>query len=151
MSPDIPGLVQTSTNVAVVQVEDHGLVIATSQRSSVATELVTASDTVAAAGSLARAHVHHGGGYPGWKPNPDSPVLGLAKTVYRPLFGKEPNVTAIHAGLECGIIGEKFGGMDMLSFGPRIEAPHSPSERVKIDTVEQFYTFLKALLADLAK
>jgi dipeptidase D len=148
-SPDIPGLVQTSTNVAVVQVEDQGLVIATSQRSSVATELVSASDTVAAAGRLAGAHVHHGEGYPGWKPNPDSRVLGLAKTVYPSLFGKEPNVTAIHAGLECGIIGARFAGMDMISFGPTITGAHSPDERVQVSSVNRFWDLLVAVLESM--
>ena len=139
MSPDIPGLVQTSTNLAVITSDEGAIVISTSQRSSVATELVTASDTVAAAGRLAGAHVHHGEGYPGWKPNPDSPVLGQAKAVYPSLFGKEPNVTAIHAGLECGIIGDRFPGMDMISFGPTITGAHSPDERVDVSSVKRFW------------
>jgi len=146
MSPDIPGLVQTSTNLAVVRVEGRAFVISTSQRSSVATELVAASDSVAAAGRLAGAHVHHDEGYPGWKPNPDSRVLGLAKTVYPSLFGKEPKVTAIHAGLECGIIGDRFEGMDMISFGPTITGAHSPDEGVQISSVKPFWDLLIALL-----
>lgn len=146
MSPDIPGLVRTSTNLAVITSDEGAIVISTSQRSSVATELVTASDTVAAAGRLAGAHVHHGEGYPGWKPNPDSPVLGQAKAVYPSLFGKEPNVTAIHAGLECGIIGDRFPGMDMISFGPTITGAHSPDERVDIASVKRFWELLVAML-----
>jgi dipeptidase D len=146
MSPHIPGLVQTSTNLAVINSDEGAIVISTSQRSSVATELVTASDTVAAAGRLAGAHIHHGEGYPGWKPNPDSPVLGKAKAVYPSLFGKEPNVTAIHAGLECGIIGDRFPGMDMISFGPTITGAHSPDERVDVTSVKRFWELLVAML-----
>ena len=146
MSPDIPGLVQTSTNLAVITTDEGAIAIATSQRSSVATELVTASDTVAAAGRLARAHVHRGEGYPGWKPNPDSPILGKAKSVYPSLFSKEPKVTAIHAGLECGIIGDRFPGMDMISFGPTITGAHSPDERVHTPSVKRFWDLLVAML-----
>jgi dipeptidase D len=146
MSPDIPGLVQTSTNLAVVRVEAQGLVISTSQRSSVATELVAASDSVAAAGKLAGARVHHDEGYPGWKPDPDSRILAHAKAVYASLFGTEPTVTAIHAGLECGIIGDRFAGMDMISFGPTITGAHSPDERVQVSTVAKFWDYLVATL-----
>jgi dipeptidase D len=146
MSPELPELVQTSTNLAVVRVEGQGFVIATSQRSSVATDLVAASDSVAAAGRLAGAHVHHDEGYPGWTPDPDSRVLGLAKAVYPSLFGREPKVTAIHAGLECGIIGDRFEGMDMISFGPTITGAHSPDERVEISSVKPFWDLLVAIL-----
>ena len=146
MSPDIPGLVQTSTNLAVVRVEGQGFVISTSQRSSVATELIAASDSVAAAGRLAGTHVHHDEGYPGWTPNPASRVLVHAKAVYTSLFGKEPKVTAIHAGLECGIIGDRFEGMDMISFGPTITGAHSPDEGVEISSVKPFWDFLVAIL-----
>jgi dipeptidase D len=146
MSPDIPGLVQTSTNLAVITTDEGAITISTSQRSSVALELVTASDTVAAAGRLAGAQIHHGEGYPGWKPNPDSLVLGRAKEVYPTLFGKEPNVTAIHAGLECGIIGDRFPGMDMISFGPTITGAHSPDERVDVASVKRFWDLLVAML-----
>ncbi len=146
MSPDIPGLVQTSTNLAVVATEEEAVTIATSQRSSVASELTTATNAVAAAGRLAGARVHHGEGYPGWKPDPGSPILGLAKEVYPSLFGKEPNVTAIHAGLECGIIGARFPGMDMISFGPTITGAHSPDEKVYTPSVERFWNLLTAML-----
>jgi dipeptidase D len=91
------------------------------------------------------------GGYPGWAPNMDSEVLQRAVAVHEKLLGQKPEIKAIHAGLECGIIGEKAGGMDMVSFGPRIENPHSPSERLRIDTVGPFYNFLKGLLADIAQ
>jgi dipeptidase D len=149
MSPDIPGLVQTSTNLAVITTDEDTITVATSQRSSVASELAAALDSVAAAGRLAGADVQHGEGYPGWKPNPDSPILGRAKAVYPSLFGKEPDVTAIHAGLECGIIGDRFPGMDMISFGPTIRGAHSPDERVHVPSVKRFWDLLTAMLESL--
>jgi dipeptidase D len=146
MSPDIPGLVQTSTNLAVIKTEPEAIVISTSQRSSVATELGTASMRVAAAGRLAGARVHHGEGYPGWTPDPASPLLGRARAAYPSVFGREPKVTAIHAGLECGIIGDRFPGMDMISFGPTIRGAHSPDERVHVPSVQRFWELLVAVL-----
>jgi dipeptidase D len=95
---------------------------------------------------LAGATVGHGDGYPGWTPNPDSAVLKVAKSVYKDLYGVEPIVKAIHAGLECGLIGEKYPEMDMISFGPTIMSPHSPDERIKIDTVEKFWDYTLAIL-----
>ena len=97
--------------------------------------------------SGAKADTSHG--YPGWKPNLDSPVLKVAQNTYKSLFGKEPAVKAIHAGLECGIIGERIPGMDMLSFGPTMEGVHSPDEKIHIDTVERFYNFLLAILRNV--
>ena len=99
---------------------------------------------------LAGAEVETHDGYPGWKPNPASPVLGAAKKAFASLFGREPHIKAIHAGLECGLIGEKLPGIDMVSMGPQIESPHSPDERVQISTVDRFYSLLKATLKDLA-
>jgi dipeptidase D len=146
MNHEMPGLVQTSTNLAAVKAKPKGLVISTSQRSSMITEREAASDMVASAGRLAGLRVRHGGGYPGWKPNPRSPVLGLAQAVYPSLFGKEPKVTGIRAGLECGIIGDRFPGMDMLSFGPTIAGAHSPDERVDVPAVKRFWDLLVAML-----
>ncbi len=156
MSADIPGLVETSTNVATVSTskpeaypppaEKKGFVIGTSQRSSVDTEKQDIVDQVHAACLLAGATVEHTDGYPGWKPNMDSNILKVAKTTYQALFNKAPEVKAIHAGLECGIIGEKFPGIDMISFGPTIENPHSPDERVNIETVKLFWNYLLAVL-----
>jgi dipeptidase D len=88
-------------------------------------------------------------GYPGWKPNIGSPILKLAQSTYKSLFGKEPEVKAVHAGLECGIIGEKYPGMDMVSFGPTMREVHSPNEHLYIDTVEKFYTFLLGILGNV--
>jgi dipeptidase D len=150
MSQDVDGLVETSTNLAVVRLEDDRAVLQESSRSSVMPALDEVQAGIFAAARLAGASAHSEGGYPGWQPNMDSAVLKRALGVHEQLFGKPPEVKAIHAGLECGIIGEKMGGMDMLSFGPDIEGPHSPSERVRISSVQNFYRYLKALLADLA-
>lgn len=149
MSADIPGLVETSTNVAVINTTRKGLVLATSQRSSVASELDEICQSVRAVFELGGAKVEQTDGYPGWKPNLDSPILKLAKATYKSLYGKEPEVKAIHAGLECGIIGERFPGMDMVSFGPTLEGVHSPDEKIYIDTVEKFWNFLLAILKNV--
>jgi dipeptidase D len=146
MSADIPGLVETSTNVAVVNTTKKAVVVATSQRSSVASELDESVQTVTAIFQLGGASVENTDGYPGWKPNLKSPILKVAKDTYKSMYGKEPEVKAIHAGLECGIIGEKFPGMDMVSFGPTLEGVHSPDEKIHIDTVENFWNFLLAIL-----
>jgi dipeptidase D len=96
--------------------------------------------------TLAGAKLMAGDGYPGWKPNLQSPILQLAKRTYQQLFGKEPEIKAIHAGLECGIIGERIPGMDMVSFGPTMEGVHSPDERLHIDTVPKFWKFVLEIL-----
>ncbi|HUI10168.1 MAG TPA: aminoacyl-histidine dipeptidase [Bacteroidota bacterium] len=146
MSADIPGLVETSTNVAVVKTDRKSVTVATSQRSSVASEIDEICETVAAVFTLGGAEVRATDGYPGWKPNMGSAVLQLAKSTYRQLFGKDPEVKAIHAGLECGIIGERYPGMDMVSFGPTLEAVHSPDEKIYIDTVGKYWKYLMAIL-----
>jgi len=151
MSPDIPGLVETSTNLASIQMDAHTAVIATSQRSSVASELEEITGAVVAGFKLAGAKVTRGDGYPGWKPNMDSPILAVAVETHKELFGKPPEIKAIHAGLECGIIGEKYPGIDMISFGPTLEAVHSPDERIYVDTVERFWSFLLAMLKNVGK
>jgi dipeptidase D len=146
MSADIPSLVETSTNLAVITTSKVGIAVATSQRSSVASEIVEIADAVRAVFELGGAAVTGSDGYPGWKPNLDSPVLKLAIATYKELYGKEPAVKAVHAGLECGIIGEKYPGMDMVSFGPTLEGVHSPDEKIHIDTVQKYWDFLLALL-----
>jgi dipeptidase D len=146
MSHAVKGLVETSTNMAIVETKDDIVDMLTSQRSSVASSILDIADKVNAVGELAGFEVEQGGGYPAWQPNPDSPILKLAIETYKEKAGKEPEVKAIHAGLECGLIGEKFPGMDMLSFGPTIEGAHSPDERVKIDDVEKIWNFLLDLL-----
>ena len=99
---------------------------------------------------LAQAQVDQPEGYPGWTPNLDSKILTIVKKTYETVAGKKPEVQAIHAGLECGIIGENYPGMDMISLGPQIESPHSPDERVHIPSVENFWHFLKETLKELA-
>ncbi len=146
MTASIPNLVETSTNLAIVKTARDTVKIVTSQRSSVASELGDIVDTVAAILGLGGARVENTDGYPGWKPNMDSPILKVAKSAYRSLYGKDPEVKAVHAGLECGVIGERIPGMDMISFGPTIQGVHSPDEKIYIDTVEKFWNFLLEIL-----
>lgn len=140
MSVDIPNLVETSTNVAVITTGKKKIELATSQRSSVASEILDMVASVHAVFELGGAEIFHSDGYPGWKPDLQSKILKLGKETYKQLYGKEPAVKAIHAGLECGIIGEKFPGTDMVSFGPTLEAVHSPDEKIFVDTVPRFWT-----------
>jgi len=151
MSRAVPGLVETSNNLAVIVTEGDTVRLTISHRSSVAPSIRAVSEQVAAVFRRAGAEVESHDGYPGWAPNPKSPVLLTALRVYERELGRKPAVKAIHAGLECGLIGEKFPGMDMVSMGPQIESPHSPDERVQISTVGTFYRLLKAVLAELAK
>jgi dipeptidase D len=150
MSAAISWLVETSTNVAVLATDADTVSLVTSQRSSVASEKDEIAQAVRAVFELGGAEVAQGDGYPGWKPNMDSRVLKRAKATYAALYGKEPEVKAVHAGLECGLIGEKYPGMDMISFGPSMTAVHSPEEKIFVDTVPRFWGFLTALLKDLA-
>ena len=146
MSSDIPGLVETSTNVAVLATDKKGVSLETSQRSSVGSENADIVETVSAILTLTGADVRTSHGYPGWKPNLDSAILKTARETYKKMFGKDPAVKAVHAGLECGIIGEKYPGMDMVSFGPTMTGVHSPDEKLDIATVPRFYDFLKGIL-----
>jgi dipeptidase D len=150
MSNDIPGLVETSTNLAAVKCQDDELHILTSSRSSVGSGMDWIRAKIDAVAALAGAVAHHRNGYPGWKPNLDSELLEVVRTVHQRVTGEEPRVEAIHAGLECGIIGEMVPGMEMISFGPQIEFPHSPSERVHVESVERFYRLLTEVLKELA-
>jgi dipeptidase D len=149
MSYEIAGLVETSTNLAVVAEKDGKLEILTSSRSSVASALEALRRRIQATAELAGAEVHQEECYPGWQPDVNSKLLAIVKDLHQKVMGRAAEVGAVHAGLECGIIGEKFPGMDMISFGPQIEFPHSPDERVKIDTVGRFYDLLKATLKEL--
>lgn len=148
MSADLPDLVETSTNLATINFNDE-IVIGTSQRSSVETEKEDIVSVNRAIFLLANAQVKHGDGYPGWKPDINSEILKEMKKVYYNLYNKEPEVKAIHAGLECGIIKEKYPSMDMISFGPTILGAHSPDERVQISTVEKFYNLLLETLKNI--
>jgi len=139
MSREIPNFVETSTNLASIKMDDTQIHIATSQRSSVESAKHAAAEKIEATFRMIGAHVSHGDGYPGWTPNPDSRVLKVAVEVYKRLFKHEPVVRAIHAGLECGLIGEKYPKMDMISFGPTLRGVHSPDERIEIKTVQMFW------------
>jgi len=150
MHPEIDGLVETSTNLAIIRCEKKTAQVICSSRSSVATALRAVKDIIKATAELAGARVAQPGGYPGWEPNLQSELLGKLTEVYTKIFDKAPVVKAVHAGLECGIIGEKFPGMDMISFGPTIEHPHSPEERVHVGSVEKFWKFLAVCLQELA-
>lgn len=139
MSPDIPGLVETSTNLASVRMRRAGLIeIVTSQRSSTASARRMMAHKVGAAFQLAGAQIEYTSEYPGWQPNVDSAILHLCVDSYKKLFGCEPEVKAIHAGLECGLFGEKFGDLDMISFGPTLRGVHAPGERLDLASLDKF-------------
>ena len=150
MHPEMEGLVETSTNLAIIHTHAKQAEIICSSRSSVASALEATRNILEAVSQLSGAHITQPEGYPGWTPNLDSQLLKVLKKVYKKKFRKEPEVGAVHAGLECGIIGEKFSGMDMISFGPTIEHPHSPEERVQISSVDKFWKFLLAVVSELA-
>ena len=151
MSHDIPGLVETSTNLATVETLTDKVWICMNSRSSAGSAIQAAKDKIRCIAELAGAVSEEGGQYPGWKPNLDSLALKVVRATHNELFGIDPKVEAIHAGLECGIIGEKYPGMDMISFGPQIENPHSPAERVHIASVEKFWNLLVATLKSLVE
>lgn len=149
MSPDIPNLVETSNNLAVLKTEGKTFSITTSQRSSVASELKDATNMITSVFELAGAELSYGDGYPGWKPDVNSEILGVFKSTFKRTYGHEPEIKAIHAGLECGIIKEKYPNMDMISFGPTMFGVHSPDERLKIDTVAEFWNQLVSVLKNI--
>ncbi|MDR1600946.1 MAG: aminoacyl-histidine dipeptidase [Tannerella sp.] len=150
MSHDMEGLVETSTNLASVKMDaGNRIVVCTSQRSSIESAKNAVADQVAAVFRLAGAEVVHGDGYPGWAPNPDSKILTAARESYRKLFGKEPEIKAIHAGLECGLFLSKYPWLDMISFGPTLREVHSPDERIRIDTVSLWWKHLLELLKNI--
>ncbi|MEA2601574.1 MAG: dipeptidase [Acidobacteriota bacterium] len=151
MSYDIHDLVETSTNLATVTSTDDSLSILMSTRSSVATAMRAAKRRFRAIAELAGAELEETEGYPGWKPELASPLLARFQQVHRRLIGKDAEILAVHAGLECGILREKLPGMDAISFGPIIKGAHSPDEGVKIDSVGRFWELLKAVLAELAE
>jgi len=150
-SRDIPNFVETSTNLASVKFNEDTVVVTTSQRSSVESAKKDACDMVESLFNIAGATVEHSVGYPGWKPDPSSRVLGLTVDSYQHLFNTKPKVLVIHAGLECGLIGAIYPGMDMVSFGPTIKGAHSPDERLDIKSTEKFWELLVDLLVKIAK
>jgi len=152
MSPDIPGLVETSTNLATIGIIDDQLVIGTSQRSAIDSAKWHVSNMVKAIFELGGADkVDTGDGYPGWQPNMDSLLLKTSKEVYKEMYNADPEIKAIHAGLETGLLRAKYPGIDMISFGPTIEGAHSPDERLNIQATAKFYDLVKAILLRYTK
>ncbi len=150
MSREVPGLVETSNNLAVVTTEPDRIRVISSHRSSVMPALYAVGEQIRSIGQVFGARVAVHDAYPGWKPNPSSPLVQKTVAVAEKLFGKRPELKAIHAGLECGLLLEKAPGMDAVSIGPELRNPHSPDEAVQISTVDRFYRLLKELLRELA-
>ncbi|MBN1387509.1 MAG: aminoacyl-histidine dipeptidase [Bacteroidales bacterium] len=145
-SEDMEGLVETSTNLASVKFKDNTIMIVTSQRSSVESLKEDIARRINRIFTENNATVHHSKGYPGWKPDTNSEILKITSQSYRKLFNTEPVVRAIHAGLECGLILEKYPGLDMISFGPTIKGAHTPQERLDIETTKKFWSLLVDVL-----
>lgn len=149
MIPEMPDIVETSNNLAMIGTENNRIAVMCLTRSSVESRKEELRQIIQSAFALAGAETEFTGSYPGWKPNLHSHILEVMKDVYQKEFGTTPRIITIHAGLECGIIGRNYPGMDMISFGPTIEHPHSPDERVNIASVQKFYHFLLATLKQL--
>ncbi len=150
-SADIPNLVETSTNLAALKMTGEQIIVTTSQRSSLETSKYDVSDMVNSVFTLAGAKVKQGDGYPGWEPDMNSKILAVTSDSYKRLFNEDPKVLVIHAGLECGIIGEKYPGMDMISYGPTIKGAHSPDEAIEIDNVSKFWDLTLDVLKNIPK
>ena len=151
MSREVPNFVETSTNLASIKMDGRKIKIATSQRSSVESAKHAAAQKIESTFRMIGATVRHGDGYPGWTPNPDSRVLKVGVETYKKMFKHEPVVRAIHAGLECGLIGEKYPKMDMISYGPTLRGVHSPDEKLLIPTVQMVWDHLLAILENAPK
>lgn len=152
MSQAMPGLVETSTNLASIHFRENKQVeIVTSQRSSVESAKKDIANRIKSTFELAKATVKQGEGYPGWTPNPDSTILKTAENTYFTLFDTKAKIKAIHAGLECGLFLEKYPTLDMISFGPTMRGVHSPDERLHIESVDKFWKFLVKLLNEIPK
>lgn len=149
MSPDMEGLVETSSSLARVILKDGKFITQSLQRSSVESTKADVANAVRAAFESMGCAVVQTGDYPGWKPNPNSPILNLMADLYRKRYNEEPQIKACHAGLECGILGKHFPNMDMISFGPNIRAAHSPDEKVQISSVQKFWGYLLEALASI--
>ena len=147
--PELPEVVETSNNLAIIKSDGNSVIIRTLIRSSVESRKEELASMVESVFLLAGAKVELVGGYPGWKPNLDSPILKQMTKVYEDKYGKTPKVMIIHAGLECGILGTHYPKMDMISFGPTIKFPHSPDEKVNIATVAKFWDYLLATLENI--
>jgi len=151
MSPDFDDLVETSTSLGEALTEDGRLTLHSLTRSSNDSALPEVIAALDAAARLSGGELEIKHNYGGWRPNLDSPALAAMKRVYEQIFGEKPIVTAVHAGLETAVIGDKVAGLDMISFGPQIEAPHSPDERVSIPTAERFWRLLVGTVDELSK
>jgi dipeptidase D len=149
MSTDIENLVETSNNLARLRTENGQLKVLTSQRSSLVSRLNALTNRIEAVAHLSGGEAQSGDGYPPWQPNMDSPLLAKSLKIYEKLFNKKPVVEVIHAGLECGIIGDKNPGMDMISIGPTLKFPHSPDEKILIPTIGMVWDFVAELLKEL--
>ena len=149
MSADMPGIVETSTNLSIIKTYDNYIEINCLSRSSVDSAKADLCNAITSVFELAGTEAVHEGSYPGWKPNVHSPVLESLKKIYKDKFGNFPEIKVIHAGLECGIIGDVYKGMDMISFGPTIKNAHSPDEKANIPSVQKFWDYLTEVLEKL--
>lgn len=149
--PELPEVVETSNNLSIVTTEPDKIEVKCLIRSSVESRKAELASAIESVFTLAGAKVEFAGGYPGWKPNLESPILKTMSGVYENKFGKTPKIMIIHAGLECGILGTHYPEMDMISFGPTIRYPHSPDEKVNIATVQKFWDYLLATLESIPK
>ena len=149
MSPDIPDLVETSNNIARIVVRNGKISIACLTRSSSESSKKDLTNSLKSCFELSGFEVECSGSYPGWQPNVDSEILQILTPLYEKLFGEKAKVAACHAGLECGILGQNYPLMDMISFGPTIKGAHSPDERVSISSVQKFWKFLLEILKNI--
>jgi dipeptidase D len=149
MSADMENLVETSNNIAKIQIEKGKCLIGCLTRSSVESSKMDLAQALKSTFELAGCKVSFGGSYPGWTPNINSPILKVLVDIYEKQNGEKPNVVACHAGLECGILGTNYPGMDMISFGPTIKGAHSPDERVSISSVQKYWKFLMEILKNI--
>lgn len=151
MSADIPGLVETSNNIARVEIKDGNIKIACLTRSSVESSKWDLANTLRATFELTGCEVEFSGDYPGWTPNMDSDILKVLVDLYKEMNGEDPNVAACHAGLECGILGTNYPEMDMISFGPNIKGAHSPDERASISSAQKYWKYVLEILKNIPK
>ncbi|WP_105169686.1 aminoacyl-histidine dipeptidase [Pseudoalteromonas sp. T1lg23B] len=151
MSDDIKGVVETSLNMGVITTEQDKVEVLCLIRSLIDSGREDVSGTLRSLATLAGANIEFSGAYPGWKPDPDSQILHIFRDVYEDIYGKKPDIMVIHAGLECGLFKKPYPNMDMISFGPTIKFPHSPDEKVKIDTVGLYWQQMKAILANIPR
>ena len=149
MSPEIPGLVEASTNLAKITLGDGQLSIGSLQRSSVESSKTDVAAAFRAPFDLLGAEIQTANEYPGWKPDPGSSIVKKMEGIYREMFGQAPVIEACHAGLECGIIGEAYPGLDMVSFGPLIKGAHSPDERASVSSFQKFWKFYREVLRSI--